>query len=149
MDGACGVRASQCQRATGRLRRPALAPAEAAKARGPPPRFGDRLAFLRRVASGATLPAPDATPAASDQGRLGVKLRPQGPRMWVSPSHAVPFGLISAAWMRPPSSTERSCSPLDSASRGKLRGSQGMGVGSNNWFDRVLLSIIDMFKPSC
>ena len=24
-----------------------------------------------------------------------------------------------------------------------------MGVGSNNWFDRVLLSVLYMLKPSC
>ena len=29
------------------------------------------------------------------------------------------------------------------------RGSQGMGVVSNNCFDRVLLSILHIFKPSC
>ena len=29
------------------------------------------------------------------------------------------------------------------------RGSQGMGVVSNNWFDRAVLSIIHMFQPSC
>ena len=29
------------------------------------------------------------------------------------------------------------------------RGSQGMGIVSNNWFDRGLLSILYMFKPSC
>ena len=31
---------------------------------------------------------------------------------------------------------------------GELRGSQGTGVVSDNWFDRVLLSILYMFKPS-
>ena len=31
----------------------------------------------------------------------------------------------------------------------ELRGSQGMGVVSDNWFDCVLLSILYMFKPSC
>ena len=31
----------------------------------------------------------------------------------------------------------------------ELRGSQGIGVVSNNWFDRVLLSIRYMCKPSC
>ena len=30
----------------------------------------------------------------------------------------------------------------------ELRGSQGMGVVSNSWFDYVLLSILYMFKPS-
>ena len=30
-----------------------------------------------------------------------------------------------------------------------LRGSQGMGVVSNNWFDGVLLSTLHVFKPSC
>ena len=29
----------------------------------------------------------------------------------------------------------------------KLRGSQGMGVVGNNWFDGVLLSILYRFKP--
>ena len=29
------------------------------------------------------------------------------------------------------------------------KGSQGMWVVSNVWFDRVLLSISYMFKPSC
>ena len=31
----------------------------------------------------------------------------------------------------------------------ELRGSQGMGVVRNSWFDCVLLSIIYMCKPSC
>ena len=31
---------------------------------------------------------------------------------------------------------------------GELRGSQAMGVASNNWFDRGLPSILYMFKPS-
>ena len=31
----------------------------------------------------------------------------------------------------------------------ELRGSQGMGVVSSNWLDRVLLSTLSMFKPSC
>ena len=31
----------------------------------------------------------------------------------------------------------------------ELRGSRGMGVVSNSWSDRVSLSIIYMFKPSC
>ena len=31
----------------------------------------------------------------------------------------------------------------------ELRGSRGMGVVSNNWFDRVLLSILCIFEPSC
>ena len=30
-----------------------------------------------------------------------------------------------------------------------LKGSQGMGVVSNDWPDRALLSILYMFKPSC
>ena len=30
-----------------------------------------------------------------------------------------------------------------------IKGSQGMGVESNHWFDRVLLSILYMFQPSC
>ena len=38
--------------------------------------------------------------------------------------------------------------PVDLAWR-ELRGSQGMGVVSNNWLDCVLLSIVYMFKPSC
>ena len=33
-------------------------------------------------------------------------------------------------------------------SGGNLRGSQGMGVVSDDWLDRVLLSILYMFKPS-
>ena len=36
---------------------------------------------------------------------------------------------------------------LSHPSRGNLRGSQGTGVASNNWFDCVLLSIVYMFKP--
>ena len=31
----------------------------------------------------------------------------------------------------------------------ELRGSQGMGVVSNSWFVRVLLSSLHMLKPSC
>ena len=31
----------------------------------------------------------------------------------------------------------------------ELRGSQGMGVVGNSWFDRALLSIAYMFRPSC
>ena len=31
----------------------------------------------------------------------------------------------------------------------ELRGSQGVGVVSNSWFDRALLSVLYMFKPSC
>ena len=31
----------------------------------------------------------------------------------------------------------------------ELRVSQGVGVASDDWFDRVLLSILHMFKPSC
>ena len=31
----------------------------------------------------------------------------------------------------------------------ELRGSQGMGVISNNWFDGVVLPILYMLKPSC
>ena len=31
----------------------------------------------------------------------------------------------------------------------ELRGSQGTGVVSNNWLDRVLRSVPYMFKPSC
>ena len=31
----------------------------------------------------------------------------------------------------------------------ELRGSQGMGVVLNNWFDHVFLSILYRFKPSC
>ena len=31
----------------------------------------------------------------------------------------------------------------------ELRGSQGMGVISSHWFDRVLFSVLYMFKPSC
>ena len=30
----------------------------------------------------------------------------------------------------------------------ELRGSRGLGVVSNNWFDGVLLSILYMFQPS-
>ena len=37
----------------------------------------------------------------------------------------------------------------DRGSGGNERGCQGMGVVSNNCFDRVLLSIIHTFKPSC
>ena len=32
---------------------------------------------------------------------------------------------------------------------GALRGSQGRGFVSSNWFDRVLLPILHMFRPSC
>ena len=31
----------------------------------------------------------------------------------------------------------------------EIRGSQRMGVVSNNWFDRVLLLVLYVFKPSC
>ena len=31
----------------------------------------------------------------------------------------------------------------------ELRGAQRMGVGSNNWFERALLSTLYMLKPSC
>ena len=31
----------------------------------------------------------------------------------------------------------------------ELRGSQAMGVVSNSWFDRALLSVLCMFRPSC
>ena len=36
----------------------------------------------------------------------------------------------------------------DYISGGNYRGSQGMGVVSDNWFDSVLLSIPYMFEPS-
>ena len=35
------------------------------------------------------------------------------------------------------------------AREGSKGGSQGLGVVSNNWLDRVLLSILYMLKPSC
>ena len=38
--------------------------------------------------------------------------------------------------------------PLDKCLEG-TKGSQGMGVVSSNWFDRVLLSILCMFRSSC
>ena len=31
----------------------------------------------------------------------------------------------------------------------ELRGSRGVGVVSNNWFNRVLLPILYIFEPSC
>ena len=33
--------------------------------------------------------------------------------------------------------------------QGELRGSQGMGVVSNSWFDRALLSVLYMSEPLC
>ena len=38
---------------------------------------------------------------------------------------------------------------IDPEVQRELRGSQGMGVASSNWFDRVLHNFFTLFKPSC
>ena len=43
----------------------------------------------------------------------------------------------------------RDCTGKKTNLKRELRGSQGMGVVSYSWFDRVLLPILYMFKPSC
>ena len=66
-----------------------------------------------------------------------------GSRLRSPPTRALPAEgpkLVLQASMRPKPHRAR----VEGA-----RGSQGMGVVSNNWFDRVLLPILHMFKPSC
>ena len=57
------------------------------------------------------------------------------------PPHTFPGRLVGVSAAARPASA---CRP---PAKREVRGSRGMGF--DDWFDRVLLSILHMFEPSC